>query len=181
MIPTSLRLVATQTYPIVGPETIMSKKSHGTCPEPVQHDLRFGCDYNLADRICCFNRHYAEQSGYAFSPQITWRKELADKSKNEGPKAKTTYYDSVTGKSLFVAPVGRSLQEFIGESDDHGWPSFRDQEVDWTNVRCLKNGEVVSVDGTHLGHNLPDEKGNRYCINLVSIAGLPEEQSGPQV
>ena len=24
-----------------------------------------------------------------------------------------------------------------------------------------------SLDGTHLGHNLPDSKGNRYCINLV--------------
>ena len=24
---------------------------------------------------------------------------------------------------------------------------------------------VVSVDGTHLGHNLPDRHGNRYCIS----------------
>ena len=47
--------------------------------------------------------------------------------------------------------------------------------MDWDNVRCLKNGEVVSVDGTHLGHNLPDDKGNRYCINLVSIAGYPPD------
>ena len=29
----------------------------------------------------------------------------------------------------------------------------------------------MSVDGTHLGHNLPDDDGNRYCINLVSVAG----------
>jgi hypothetical protein len=35
----------------------------------------------------------------------------------------------------------------------------------------LENGEAVSVDGTHLGHNLPDRTGNRYCINLVCIAG----------
>jgi peptide methionine sulfoxide reductase MsrB len=40
----------------------------------------------------------------------------------------------------------------------------------WENVRILKNGEAVSVDGTHLGHNLPDKR-NRYCINLVSVAG----------
>ncbi len=53
----------------------------------------------------------------------------------------------------------------------HGWPSFRDNEVVWDNVRCLKNGETVSLDGTHLGHNLPDKKGNRYCINLCCIAG----------
>jgi peptide methionine sulfoxide reductase MsrB len=25
------------------------------------------------------------------------------------------------------------------------------------------------VDGTHLGHNLPDGRGSRYCINLVSV------------
>ena len=87
-----------------------------------------------------------------------------------------TYYDSVTGKALFKAPVGRSAQDFIDESKKHGWPSFRDDEVVWDNVRCLKNGEAVSVDGTHLGHNLPDWKGNRYCINLVSVAGTPDEK-----
>ena len=46
-------------------------------------------------------------------------------------------------------------------------------QVVWDNVRCLKDGECVSVDGTHLGHNLPDRSGNRYCINLVSVAGEP--------
>jgi len=56
----------------------------------------------------------------------------------------------------------------------HGWPSFRDNEVVWDNgVRVLKSGEAVSLDGTHLGHNLPDFSGNRYCINLVSVAGNP--------
>lgn len=34
-----------------------------------------------------------------------------------------------------------------------------------------------SLDGTHLGHNLPDSKGNRYCINLVSVAGYPPDSS----
>lgn len=65
------------------------------------------------------------------------------------------------------------MDEFLAESVAHGWPSFRDEEVVWDNVRCLKNGEAVSVDGTHLGHNLPDRKGSRYCINLVSVAGNP--------
>ena len=23
-----------------------------------------------------------------------------------------------------------------------------------------------SIDGTHIGHNIPDNKGNRYCINV---------------
>jgi len=84
-----------------------------------------------------------------------------------------TFYDSNTGKPLFIAPKGRSFEDFVSESTSHGWPSFRDDEVVWENVRCLKDGETVSVDGTHLGHNLPDRKGSRYCINLVSIAGYP--------
>ena len=88
-----------------------------------------------------------------------------------------TFYDSNTGKPLFVAPRGRSWEDFIKESKSHGWPSFRDSEVLWENVRCLPNGEAVSVDGTHLGHNLPDAIGNRFCINLVSVAGKPEGET----
>ena len=142
----------------------MSQKAHGTCDKPVQSNLRYGCDVETADRICCFNRHYAEHSGYAF--QKDWEKEIRD-------KGEVTYYDSVTGKPLFVAPRGRTVEQFLAESRKHGWPSFRDEEVVWDHMRCLQNGEAVSVDGTHLGHNLSDKNGNRYCINLVSIAGNP--------
>ena len=73
------------------------------------------------------------------------------------------------------------MEEFLKESRAHGWPSFRgtlllsggrgrqrlcrqmkvshsvaflDEEVHWENVRVLPNGEAVSPDGTHLGHNL---------------------------
>jgi peptide methionine sulfoxide reductase MsrB len=83
------------------------------------------------------------------------------------------FHDSNTGKLLFTAPRGRTMDQFLKESKAHGWPSFRDAEVNWDYVRCLPNGESVSVDGTHLGHNLPDKNGNRYCINLVSVAGKP--------
>ena len=41
-------------------------------------------------------------------------------------------------------------------------------------VRVLHDGETVSVDGLHLGHLLPDSR-NRYCINLVCVAGEPDE------
>lgn len=41
-------------------------------------------------------------------------------------KGPITFYDSVTGKPLFVAPLNRSPEEFIRESEVHGWPSFRD-------------------------------------------------------
>ena len=81
----------------------------------------------------------------------------------------------VAGEPLFVAPKGRSWDSFVKESRVHGWPSFRDEEVNWDYVRVLPNGECVSTAGTHLGHNLPDRGGNRYCINLVSVAGQPVE------
>jgi len=156
-------MAAAQKYPIVGGEEIMSPKAHGTCAAAVQATLRFGCDVKTADKICCWNRHYAEHSGYMET--VNWVKEVKNKE--------VTYYDSVTGKPCFVAPRGRTWPEFLEESRDHGWPSFRDQEVVWENVRCLKDGETVSLSGTHLGHNLPDRHGNRYCINLVSVAGNP--------
>ena len=85
------------------------------------------------------------------------------------------FYDSNTGKLLFTAPRGRSWDDFVRESRSHGWPSFRDSEANWEYVRVLPGGEAVSVDGTHLGHNLPDGKGNRYCINLVSVAAKGDE------
>ena len=90
-----------------------------------------------------------------------------------GPGETRKFYDSVTGKLLFEAPKGRTVKEFLDESKAHGWPSFRDEECVWDDLACLPNGEAVSLQGTHLGHNLPDSKGNRYCINIVCIAGKP--------
>lgn len=150
--------------PLIAPESVMSTKEHGTCTAPVQSQLRWKCDVKTADRICCFNRHYAEHSGYFKTTGFL--DELKDVKE-------ATFYDSVTGKPLFVAPRGRTWEEFVAESKDHGWPSFRDSEVIWDDVRTLENGEAVSLAGTHLGHNLPDRKGNRYCINLVSVAAFP--------
>lgn len=161
----SVSMKAGEKLPIACGEDVMSEKAHGTSEKPVQEELRWGCDFKTADRICNFNRHYAEFAGY-------WQttKYLEEVSMDEP----TEYYDSVTGKLLFTVPVGRSMNDYLLESASHGWPSFRDEEVNWDYVRCLPNGECVSTTGTHLGHNIPDSKGNRYCINLVSVAGLPE-------
>jgi len=154
-------------YPIMTGEETMSQKGHGTSKKPVQSDLRWGCDNETADRICNFNRHYAEYAGYWES--TAFLKSIKDE---EGP---IKFFDSVTGAHLFTAPIGRSMEAFVKESRSHGWPSFRDQEVNWEGgVLCLPNGECVSDSGTHLGHNLPDGSGNRYCINLVSVAGKLE-------
>ena len=150
--------------PIMCGEEVMAQKAHGTTETPVQENLRWNCEWKTADKICSFNRHYAEYAGYWEATNF-----LAEVDR----EGETTYYDSVTGKPLFIAPRGRSMEEFLKESKSHGWPSFRDAEVVWENVRCLKDGEAVSTAGTHLGHNLPDKSGNRYCINLVSVAGRP--------
>ena len=157
-----------QKLPVLAGEEVMSQKAHGTSENPVQKNLRWACDYETADRICNFNRHYAEYAGY-------WQTTDFLKYVKENPDNPIDFYDSVTGKLLFTAPVGRSMSDFLKESQSHGWPSFRDEEVNWEYVRCLQNGECISTTGTHLGHNLPDSKGNRYCINLVSVAGEPQE------
>lgn len=153
-------------------EDIMHPKAHGTSHQPVQTDLQWGMDAKEADRICNFNRRFAEYKGTATN-LLNFLSRQQQEQSNE--TIVTKFYDSVTGHLLFTAPIGRSLDDFVAESKEHGWPSFRDDEVNWDFVRCLDGpeGECVSITGTHLGHNLPDEKGNRYCINLVSIAGRP--------
>mmetsp|Transcript_22438 Transcript_22438/g.48850 ORF Transcript_22438/g.48850 Transcript_22438/m.48850 type:complete len:162 (-) Transcript_22438:422-907(-) len=155
---------APKEVPVMGDESIMAPKAHGTSAVPVQQNLRWKCDRDTADRICNFNRHYAEHSGY-FE-----KTDFVAHAKSQ-PDQEINFYDSNTGKLLFTAPRGRTMDEFLKESRAHGWPSFRDAETNWENVRCLPDGETVSVDGTHLGHNLPDRNGSRYCINLVSVAG----------
>jgi hypothetical protein len=179
-------------YPLIGSNSIMSKKAHGTSEKPVQANLRWNVDSALADRIVNFNRHFAEYAGYfiqgmhsiiqifIFNPSylavaILGSSFLAEEADHSVDNP-LYFYDSVTGVPLFHTPTtSRTYKGFIEESKVHGWPSFRDDEVDWNHVRVLGDGEVVSLSGSHLGHNLPDRHGNRYCINLVSIAGYPTE------
>lgn len=96
---------------VMGDETIMAPKKHGTSETPVQKNLRWNCDYETADRICNFNRHYAEYAGYWTTTTFVEeaRKEFAE-------KGEITFYDSNTGKPLFVAPKGRDLDSFLKES-----------------------------------------------------------------
>lgn len=151
---------------VVGDETIMADKpgGSGSCvAKPTSK--RWAVDVAQADAICCHNRQFAEAAGY-FAGVGAFMAEL------EGATA-LEFFDSVTQRPLFRVPGGRTMQAFIDESKVHGWPSFRDSEVVWENVRALLSGELVSATGTHLGHNLPDMRGaNRWCINLLCIAGV---------
>ena len=129
-------LDASEALPRMGLEQIMAQKAHGTCDRPVQRDLMYGCDRHLADQICCFNRHGAENAYYFCGKNTSWRNDVT------GERRETTYFDSVTGKPLFVAPRGRSFDAFKEESESHGWPSFRDAEVNWDYVRCLEGAAI---------------------------------------
>ena len=151
-------------WPFSSKSDVMRKRSYGTCMAKPQRPLRWESSVTSAETICCNNRNGAEQWGY-------WTGSSMPKELPEGETI--TFYDSVTARPLFVAPVGRSYEDFITESKAHGWPSFRDAELVRENVFIFDedNAEIVSLNGTHLGHNLPDEEGNRYCINLVCISG----------
>lgn len=50
------------SLPLYIDDSVMNPKAHGTCEKPVMSKLRWNCDRGTADRICCFNRHYAEHS-----------------------------------------------------------------------------------------------------------------------
>ena len=112
---------------VMGEESIMAPKEHGTSAKPVQSKLRWACKDDLADRICSYNRHYAENAGY-------WERSTTFLSDEEQSAGDTTFYDSVTGKPLFYAGKQRSWEVFVKESKSHGWPSFRDSEVGRTRL-----------------------------------------------
>lgn len=120
--------------PRFGDESIMSQKGHGTSEKPVQSNLLYGVSEKLADKICNYNRQFAEFAGYFRSTSF---EDVVLASK--GP---VTFYDSVTGKPLFVAPINRSAEDFIQESEVHGWPSFRDDgecllRLVWLRTRAI--------------------------------------------
>mmetsp|Transcript_56685 Transcript_56685/g.168727 ORF Transcript_56685/g.168727 Transcript_56685/m.168727 type:complete len:248 (+) Transcript_56685:59-802(+) len=141
-----------------------------SCKGPVQENLRFGCSQarSLALDICCHNSDFAEPPG--FFDSVGAPGGLFAQLNRSGT---TTFYDPVCGKPLFRAPVGRPFSDWRAESEEHGWPSFRQQELVRANVVFLPGGEMRSTCGTHLGHNIPDGEGDRYCIDLVCIAGRP--------
>ena len=90
------------------------------CSGPIQKELLFGCtrDVSMAQHICCANRHGAEPRGYQEHSHVALFEKLRSSTDGEGV---TTFFDSVCGKPLFRAPVGRTFAEWEEESLEHGW------------------------------------------------------------
>lgn len=154
---------------------------YDTCSAAIQDGLKFGIsgrteptlpfvdmDETLAEQVCCDVRAlpYAEPQFLYDAPDIA----LFDKLPTDS--SPTTFYDSVCGLPLFTAPRGRTFADFQADTAEHGWPSFRPEELIAANVITNETtGFVTSKCGTHLGSYLPDEKGARWCIDLSCIAG----------
>lgn len=130
-------------------------------------------DESFADAICCdpFFRPLAEPEYFFQQPDVDLFNKL-------DAKAETTFYDSVCGQPLFTAPRGRTFAEWKDESDNHGWPSFRDSElVSGSIIIDNATGFVYSSKcGTHLGSYFKDDVGDRYCLDLACISGSPPKE-----
>jgi len=148
---------------------------NGIAPqESLVQYLGMTLDYELAERICCNNQHYAEPKGYLeWEPDVAFFRHLEEQPNFDANTTETIFYDSVCGLPLFIAPRGRSYEDFKKESIKHGWPSFRPEEMITENVILHQDGRMESKCLTHLGHNLPEGGEDRYCIDLVCIAGAP--------
>jgi len=148
-----------------------------TCNGPIQDNLRWGMssknftfdgDELLTEAICC-DSNYA---GYAEPAGLFTQLGLFD---TLNPNGINTFYDPVSGKPLFAAPQGRTFEEWKAESVEHGWPSFRDAEVVPDAIEIRENVVYSKVGGTRLGDNLPDDSGNRYCLDMCCLNGQPKK------
>jgi len=162
------------------PKTEMDSPS---CAGPIADPLRYNCsnrlarDYlppgmvndtvSLASAICCGGLLYPEPASFYARPDVNLFSSM---------QVPTTFYDSVCGIPVFVAPVGRTFAAMQAEMAKYGWPSFRSQEIVAENIYIVNKTAVYSKCGTNLGSFLPDEDGPRYCIDLVCIAGNPHGQ-----
>jgi len=157
-----------------------------TCSGPVQPLLRYNIsgrtepdvpvpvdpDESLAEAVCCDSRTkvFAEPQFLFEAPDVALFSRLQDGT--------TVFYDSVCGVPLFRAPVNRSVEDFKADTVEHGWPSFRPEEVVHENVVTnTTTGFVYSTCGTHLGSYLPDQRGPRWCMDLSCISGSPPEHN----
>lgn len=162
-------------------ENIRPPAEYDTCKGPVQDNLNYGISgrvqptvpvavnptETLASAVCCDKR----VSGFA-EPQFLYQAPDILLFSKMDSKGVTVFYDSACGLPVFQTPVNRTLADFQADTNEHGWPSFRDGEVFHDNVITDKTTTyVTSKCGTHLGSYLPDAKGSRWCIDLSCISG----------
>jgi hypothetical protein len=142
----------------------------------VQSDLRWGCDPKLAQRYCnrnCDDSGDEEDEEFNFEMQSSFEDDATQEVREKG---RVKFYDSNSGKTLFMVckeSPHRTFKDFLEESIDQGYLSFRDFEVNWERVLCRDNGELVSTKGTRLGFHSPDNEGNKYLVNILAVAGKP--------
>jgi hypothetical protein len=65
-------------------------------------------DAAQANKICSFNRHFAEPAG-SFENNESFMRTISNLKDGET----VTFYDSVYNTPLFVAPVGWTMDEFL--------------------------------------------------------------------
>jgi hypothetical protein len=87
---------------------VANKKKKNSSTEQINHYSKFLVNHN---------------SGYF--EKTTFVQECKKMKESEAIQ----FYDSNTGKLLFTAPVGRSMNDFLIESRAHGWPSFRGTSI----------------------------------------------------
>jgi len=179
-----IRAVSAAAATPAAPSVELVPDEYMTCSGAVQDGLRYNMSSrtqayglavpvddgeSLAEAVCCDSRvkPYAEPQYTYYAPDIMMYEHLDE-------SGITTFYDSVCGLPLFVAPMNRTLDEFKADTDEHGWPSFRQEEVVEENVVTdEETGYVTSACGTHLGSYLPDAEGARWCIDLSCVSGNP--------
>ena len=137
-------ILATTSTIIFGYASASNEQCFGYTPMPsVSNYLGAEINYRTSNKICCNNHRYAERSGYLAAPEVDLFGRL-------DPSNETIFYDSVCGIPLFIAPRGRTFEEFKYESLRHGWPSFRPEEIVSENVIIHKDGRMESRCLTHL-------------------------------
>ena len=112
-------------------------KGHGTCERGVQRQLRWGCDREVSDRICCYNRRFAEHPGYWASTRLRQMRSTPLPPSSAVGGEPLTFFDSVYGLPCYhVGGAGRSWSEFERESCSR-LAELPRLGVNWQHVRVL--------------------------------------------
>jgi len=102
-------------------ESLLTKKNHRSSTLRTEKVLRWNIHSKFANKICNHNNHKLAEDKWYYMVTA----DFLEDTDNQDP---IVFFDVNTGKHLFTAPLGRSKKEFLAETYEHGWPSFRDDE-----------------------------------------------------